>query len=123
MLAEALLEWLHEGRILAGQLTTATADSSTAWVGVYPLDADGPEAREVLSREGVAVLPGANIRAYRIRLFEIAESLRESNFGEEDMTSKQSVVVFGDEALLAKLAELDVPLDILDSPRRVDYPM
>ena len=55
--------------------------------------------------------------------FEVADNVRETFFGENDMKAKQSVVVVGDDALFACLQERDVPLEILDSPRRVDYPL
>jgi hypothetical protein len=122
MLPASLLQWLQEGRILAGQLETSTP-GHTAWIGIYPLRLDRPGSHEVLAREGIAVLPGANIRVYRIRLFDISDSLRESHFSQRDMTNKRSIVVFGEEALFAKLFEIGVPLDILDSPMRVDYPL
>jgi hypothetical protein len=32
-------------------------------------------------------------------------------------------MVLGDDALFGKLKALNVPLDVLDSPRRVDYPL
>jgi hypothetical protein len=122
MVAEALLQWLHEGGILAGQLRAVHLEH-TAWIGIYPLNADRPDTREALEREGLAILPGADVRAYRIRLFEIPDSLRDAWFGEDDLERTQSVVVLGDDALLKKLQELRIPLEILDSPRRVDYPL
>lgn len=122
MITEALLQWLHEGRILAGQLPTVTPDH-TAWVGIYPLLVDRPETREMLEQEGLAILPGAGVRAYRIRLFEIADVLRNGSFAERDLRRPRNVVVLGDNELLEKLKELDVPLDVLDSPRRADYPL
>ena len=121
-LRDALLQWLHEGRILAGQLA-ATEPEHTAWVGIYPLSMDRPESRALLARNGILVLPGAGVRAYNIRLFEIADNIRETFFGEADMKAKQSVVVLGDDALFTRLQELGVPLDILDSPKRGDYPL
>jgi hypothetical protein len=74
MPAEALLQWLHEGRILACQLPAEETDHA-AWVGIYPLSMVQPGARELLAREGLAILPGSSVRAYRIRLFELADSL------------------------------------------------
>lgn len=119
---DALLQWLHEGRILAGQLA-ATQPEHTAWVGIYPLSMDRPDSRALLAREGILVLPGAEVRAYHVSFFEVADDIRETFFAEGDMKAKRSVVVVGDEALFACLQELGVPLEILDSPRRVDYPL
>jgi len=117
MLTEALLHWLHEGRILAGQLKAVEPDH-TAWVGIYPLSLrlDRPGTRELLEREGIAILPGSSVVTYRIRLFEIADLLREKSFGERDLERTQSIVVLGDDALIVKLKALNVPLDVLDSP-------
>jgi hypothetical protein len=122
MLTDGLLQWLHEGRVLAGQLPSKEPNN-TAWVAIYPLDVSRPGTHEILAREGIAVVPGVDVRAYRIRLFQIADSLRGTRFGEGDLTNKRSIVVFGDDALFAKLEELRVPLDVLDSPRRVEYPL
>ena len=121
MLTQALLQWLHEGRILAGRLPEA-APERTAWVGIYPLNRDRPGTRELLQREGIAILPGVEVPIYRIRVFELADSLRDTFFTEADLERTQSVIVLGDEALCAKLRDLNVPLSILDSPKRMDYP-
>jgi hypothetical protein len=121
-LVDGLLQWLHEGRVLAGQLTP-TEPNHTAWVAIYPLAMNRPGTTEVLRREGIAVLPGVSVRAYRIRLFEIADRLRETSIGERDLTNARDVVVLGDDALFAKLAELGVPPGVLNTPRRVDYPL
>jgi hypothetical protein len=119
---DALLQWLHEGRILAGQLA-ATPPEHTAWVGIYPLSMERPDSRALLARHGIAILLGADVRAYRVRVFEIADRIRETFFGDQDIQTKQDVVVFGDDALFTCLEELGVPLEILDSARRVDYPL
>jgi hypothetical protein len=119
---DALLQWLHEGRILAGQLP-ATQPEHTAWVGIYPLSMDRRDSRTVLARHGIVVPPSADVRAYRVRVFEIADRIRATFFGEEDMQAKQDVVVVGDDALLRCLEERGISLQILDSPRRVDYPL
>jgi hypothetical protein len=121
-LKDALLQWLHEGHVLAGQLP-ATQPGHTAWVGIYPLLMDRPDSRALLARNGIAVLPGADVRAYHVRLFEIADHLRETMFGEHDMQAKQSVVVVEDEALFTRFQQLGVPLGVLDSTRRVEYPL
>jgi hypothetical protein len=39
------------------------------------------------------------------------------------MKAKKGVVVFGDDALLLCLQEHGVPLETLDSPMRVEYPL
>ena len=74
------------------------------------------------TRAGRCLVPGVDVRVYIIRLFEIADALRESYFGETDMENTRSIMVLGDEALFAKLGELNISVDILDSPHRVDYP-
>jgi hypothetical protein len=77
----------------------------------------------MLRREGLAVIPGAKLRVYRLQTFEIADELRETYFGDNDMMNKWSCIVIGDDALFAKLEELNIPLNVLDSSRRVDYPL
>jgi hypothetical protein len=77
----------------------------------------------MLARHGIAVLPGPDIRAYRVRVFEIADRIRETFFGEQDLQAKQDAVVVGDDMLFTYLEQIGVPLDILDSPRHVDYPL
>jgi hypothetical protein len=122
MTMDGLLQWLHEGRVLAERLTP-TEPNHTAWIGIYPLSRDRRGTAEVLRREGISVLPGVEVRVYNVRLFEVADDLRETNVGEADLRNLRSVLVLGDDALLVKLEELGVPLDLLDLPRRVDYPL
>ena len=90
MLINAILQWLHEGRTLAGQLVATGADR-TAWVGIYPLNLERPETASILRREGLAILPGTEVNLYRIRLFEVADALRETCFGETEMDNKRDL--------------------------------
>ena len=120
--SDALLQWLHEGRTLAGQLTP-TKPGRTAWIGIYVLEPEHPETKPILRRHKLSILPGITTPVYRIRLFEIDDALRETWFAEPDMENKRDYIVIGDEALLAKLSELAVPLECLDSPWLVDYPL
>lgn len=122
MLRDALIQWLQEDRMLAGELTPTT-EGRSAWVGIYPLKTDRSETRALLSRHGLAILPGADVRTYRIRTFEIDVSLLDKYFSEQEIENKQSFIVFGDDALFEKLEELRIPLEILDSPARNDYPL
>jgi hypothetical protein len=119
---KGLLQWLHEGRILAGQLE-ASGPGRTAWIGIYPLDLSNPHTQELLHREGIALIPGATPRPYRLQTFEIADGLRETFFGDRDMKNQWSCIVIGDEALFDKLAERNIDVGCLDSPRHVDYPL
>ncbi len=121
-LTKGQLQWLHEGHVLAGKLSNADA-GRTSWVGVYPLDPARRRTRLFLERQGIAFIPDANLRAYHVRLFQISEALLEKSFGEEDLEQAQSFVVLGDDGLSEKLAELEVPVETLDSPRRVGYPL
>jgi hypothetical protein len=122
MAYEGLLQWLHSGHILAGQLR-ASRPGRTAWVGIYPLDLSNPHTHETLRREGISVLPGTSPRVYRIQTFEIADELRETFFGDKDMESQWSQIVLGDDALFETLRDRGIPVDSLDSPRHVDYPL
>jgi hypothetical protein len=119
---DGLLQWLDEGHILAGQLN-ASAPGYTVWVGIYPLRMELPETRSSLAREGVIVLPGVDVRAYRIRVFEIADHLRETFFAEKDLQRVQTAVALGHDQLMARLKDLGVPIEVLDSPTQVDYPL
>ena len=119
---ETLLQRLHDGRILAGQLE-ASESGRTAWIGIYPLDLSNPHTHEGLRREGLAVIPVATPRAYRIQMFEIVNELRETFFGDRDMTNQWSCIVIGDDALFERLADRGISVECLDSPRRVDYPL
>ena len=119
---EGLLQWLHEGHILAGQLTASGPDR-TAWVGIYPLDVSNPHTHETLRREGLAIMPGTKAQVYRIQTFEIADGLRDTFFGDRDMTNQWSCVVIGDDVLFEKLAERGIAVECLDSPRFVNYPL
>ena len=119
---EGLLQWLHEGGILAGRVQ-ASGPGRTAWVGIYPLDLANPHTHDVLRWAGLSVMPGVSLHVYRIQTFEIADELRDTNFGDRDMQNQWSRIVLGDDALFAALLERGIPVEILDSPRRVDYPL
>jgi len=122
MLRDALIQWLQEDRVLAGELTP-TQEGRSAWVGIYPLKLNRQGTHSLLRRHGLVVLPGADVHVYRISTFEIADSLRETYFSEQDMENKQSFIVLGDDALFEKLKDLGISPEILDSPARVDYPL
>jgi hypothetical protein len=82
-----------------------------------------PETDSLLKRERISLPLPEGVQAYRIRLFEIADALRETNFAEPDMRNKRTFAVVGEEALVSKLTELEVSLAILRHPRDVDYPL
>lgn len=93
------------------------------------VDRNSPAAPRPSGNPGVAYPRGCpsdsrvEVTAYRLRLFEIANALSETHFGEQDMTHKQSILVIGDDALLSKISELNVSLDSLAPPWSVDYPL
>jgi hypothetical protein len=58
-----------------------------------------------------------------LRTFEIADDICNTWFGEDDMKDKASYYLVGDEALLAKLAELGVTLEMLGRGSQTDYPL
>jgi hypothetical protein len=122
MLLEALIRLLHAGEIVAGRRVATSADCS-AWLGIYPLSLERPTTHEILRREGIRILPGADVRAYRVSTFEIPLAIADSYFSEAELQNKWSVVVLGDEALLKILSEMGIDLADLDSPRNVDYPL
>jgi hypothetical protein len=122
MLRDALIQWLQEDRMLAGELTPSR-EGRSAWVGIYPLKLDRQGTHRVLRRHGLAVLPGVDVHVYGIRTFEIDVAMLDKYFSEDEIENKQSFVVLGDDALFEKLEALGIPLEILDSPRRNDYPI
>jgi hypothetical protein len=122
MLRDALVQWLQEDRILTGELTP-TNEGRRAWVGIYPLSLKRQGTHARLKREGLAILPGADVHVYLISTFEIDVSLMDKYFSEKEIEKKQEFIVFGDDALFEKLEELHILLEILDSPLRNDYPL
>jgi hypothetical protein len=122
MLRDALIQWLQEDRTLAGELTP-TKEGRSAWVGIHSLSLKRQSTHELLRREGLAILPGADVRVYIIRTFEIDVSLLDKYFSEQEIENSHRFIVFGDDALFEKLEELHIPLEILDSPARNDYPL
>jgi hypothetical protein len=122
MLRDALIQWLQEGRRLAGELTP-TKEGRSAWVGIFPLRADSWETKALLRRNGLAILPGADVRAYVMRTFEIDASLLDKYFSEKEIENSRSFILLGEDALFEKLEELHIPLEILDSPARNDFPL
>ena len=122
MLKDEVLTALHHGHVLAGQLRAVRVEH-TAWVGIYPLDVDSPQPRTRVYSNGVEIPPGPSLRAYRIRLFEVADAVRDTWFDEDALKRKQSVVAVGDEQFLRELERLCVPLDVLDLASRIDYPL
>jgi hypothetical protein len=122
MLRDALVQWLQEDRILTGELIP-TKEGRRAWVGIYPLSLKRQGTHARLKREGLAILPGADVHVYLISTFEIDVSLLDKYFSEEEIENKRDFILFGEDALFEKLEELHIPLEILDSPARNDYPL
>jgi hypothetical protein len=75
----------------------------------------------MLKRAGVEIVP--DISVYRVRVFEIADEMRDKWFGEDDMKHKHDFFIVGDDELFEKLDELGIPIDCLDSARLSDYPL
>jgi hypothetical protein len=110
------------GEVIAAQLP-ATLPGRTAWLGIYPLNLASDDTAAFVRRAGVDIAPGEERRGFHIRTFELADSLRDEWFCEAHMENKRSYVIVGDDALLAKLAELGVSLDSLDVAWRTNYPL
>jgi hypothetical protein len=122
MLCDALIQWLQEDGVLAGELTP-TREGKSAWIGIYSLKLNRQGTHRLLKRHGLAVLPGVDVHVYRIRTFEIDVSLLDKYFSEDEMENEQDFVVLGDDGLFEKLEALGISPEILDSPRRNDYPL
>lgn len=122
MLPDILIKKLRKGQIIAGQLQSTTPEK-TSWIGVYPLHPDRPSTHEVLKRNGLMVLPGMHTQIFCLRLFEVADSIREPWFGENDLENVRDFVIVGEDELFRKLADLDIPIEKLDIPSKVEYPL
>jgi hypothetical protein len=122
MLRDALIQWLQEGRVLAGELTP-TKEGRSAWVGIFPIRTDSRETHIFLRRNGLAIPPRATVWVYVVRTFEIDVSLLDKYFSEEEIENSRIFILLSEDALFEKLEELHIPLEILDSPARNDFPL
>jgi hypothetical protein len=122
MLHDALIQWLQDGLELAGELTP-TKEGRSAWVGIHQLNLKHQETHDILRRKGLAILPGADVRVYVMRTFEIDASLLDRYFSEKEIENSRTFILLGKDALFEKLEELHIPLEILDSPTRNDFPL
>lgn len=120
MLRESLLQWLHEGRMLAGA-RPASSEALSAWIGIYPVDPTSPSGHALLSRCAAIVDAGQHV--YNIRLFEIEKTRIDEWLSERDLRNVSDHIVIGDNALIEKLSALGVPLESLENPRLTDYPL
>jgi hypothetical protein len=121
MLRNVIVYKLHNNEMVAAQLA-ATLPGRTAWVGIYPLQ-PSPSADAILRNAGVTAPRGPDSHAYNVRMFEISDDLVDKYFGEDELENKRNFVVIGDDALFLKLEELNIPISIIDSTWRVDYPL
>jgi hypothetical protein len=117
------LRRLREGNPLAAHVTAART-GTVAWAGIYPLDLASAETRPILKRMRVAALPHGAI-VFRVRVIEVSDSLLAEDrwLCEDDLDSREDLVVVGEQALLEVLDRLGVPRDALEHPDEVDYPI
>ena len=118
---DRVLANLHNQKVMVAE-RVATVPERSAWVGVYPLNPARETTRELLARGGIP-RPKDDVNYYHVRAFELARSLHDTWFGEPDLQNKVDSVVAGDDALVAKLTELGVPIESLDRPWKTDYPL
>ena len=116
------LQLLHRGKQLAAN-AIASSDEKLAFVGVYPLDLNRTEARQMLRRLGI--IAPAEGQLYRLRLFEIERTLVEQDvsIAEEHLSNVHDVFAHGDEDLVIKLEELGLTLNDLAQPYETLYPI
>lgn len=124
MKTEFAIELLRRGRRLAASVPPQRS-GYLAWAGIYPLDASKCDLEAILTRYGFAPRLHTSQQAFRIRVFEIQESVAHSNtwFGENDLHSRADVVVIGEHDLMQAMERLGIPPDALDEPWKVDYPL
>jgi hypothetical protein len=114
-----MVEVLNRPRGVVCAELTATGPGRTAWIGIYRVDLKDSSARALLRRLDISILPSVQHPIYHIKLFEIADELRETDFYDGDMQNRRSFIAVGVEDLLSKLAELGVSVDRLDYPWRI----
>lgn len=117
------LRHLRKGNSLAAHVATERT-GAVAWAGIYPLDLASAETRPLLRRMGFSVLPH-RAPVFRVRVIEVSESLLGENHWlcEDDLHSREDLIVVGEQALLDVLDRLGVPRDALEHPNEVDYPI
>ena len=118
---DRVLANLHNQKVMVAE-RVPTVPERSAWVGIYPLNVARETTRELLARGGIPD-PNNDVNYYHVRVFELDRSLHDKWFGEPDLKNKADTVVAGDDALVAKLEELGVPLASLERPWKTDYPL
>jgi hypothetical protein len=68
-------------------------------------------------------LPEKRILEWRVRKFEIAEELMETNFGEDDLADPVFIRLETMEAVEALIAEWGLDSAAFDAPWKMDYPL
>jgi hypothetical protein len=122
MTEETILYLLRRWTPLAVEIPASMQDRS-AWIGVYPLNPEWPETRELLNQRGI--LMHAREPMYRVRRFEVERALIDADVWlcETDLRDKRDAIAIGDEDLRLKLAEYGVRLDQLLQHFKTDYPI
>ncbi|RZI45438.1 hypothetical protein [Candidatus Finniella inopinata] len=116
-----VLNALRRDHDLAAELPSSSPDLYS-WVGVYPLDLD--KDKEWLCNKKVKI-SNTDKPIYCIRLFEAEKKLIDQDVWvcESDLKNKKDFVVQGEEALFAKLSELNIDPDKLEMPCKSNYPI
>jgi hypothetical protein len=112
---------LHAGDMLVASVA-ASQTGRRAWVAIYPLDSDRESTRDLL-RNHEQPMPLPAIRTYRIRRFELENTLAQEDIGESELRGKIDLFAYGDGDLVVKLSGLGVKLEDLVPPFRSDYPL
>jgi hypothetical protein len=123
MSTNAILDLLRRGRMLAASIA-AEEPNNLAWIGVYPLNPSIETVRQFLRNKGQAI-PLPNVRAYRVRRFEVDRRLIDEDkwIAEPDLKKAVDYFAYGEEDLASKLEEAGIQLDQLNNPSTVDYPI
>jgi hypothetical protein len=119
----AALNSLHRGSALAASIACGHGDS-LAWVGVYPLDISRETTLGLLERLGQPK-PRSGEFLYRVRRFEVAKCLIESDasISERDLQRATDIFAYGDEGLEEALRQLDLKIEDLTLPYKSNYPI
>jgi hypothetical protein len=128
----AVFNSLHRGLMVAAEIECRDP-TRLAFVGVYPLDLADPMTRQFLRNRGFSIFPEAG-RAYHVRIFEVERKFIELDvhIGETELLNPGttspvgeagSLYAFDDESLIKQLDKLNVPVERLQPPWKIDYPM
>ena len=118
-----LLNTFRRGNDVAAEIPSSSPNLY-AWIGVGPLDLSRDSTIKFLQNRKVKISDPSK-PLYLIRLFEAEKKLIDQDVWvcESDLKNKRDFFIQGDEALFAKLSELNIDPDKLEMPSKSKYPI